>query len=803
MKEIRVASAKNHAAKFNFPFAPIAVFILSIVLAQTQLFPFTYPLGIAFVSAVSSLKSLLPIFLGSVVGSLFIPSFGGYYSLLLALTFAARVALNLYLDKSKITTALTAGTTDDKPKSTMSLVKNASLDENIRLRMMLSSAAALVSGIWNTVLGDFSYYYLFGAVFSTLTTPLVTYLAYSATEKRLRSSVVGEIGVFFIMGVTAYSLSHTVNAPLDCGIAFSAIMTILITAKFGAYRGITTAVSCGMAISPSVIPNLAIAAATTAFVGKTSTPLSLSIITAATSAYSVLTNGLNGFVEFFPPIVSACLLTAPVLGMKINVISDKLFGASLVKNLAVTEVAQRSGEEYRGRVSSFAGSLVRSSAVMNGVAEKLRRPRDTELDEIVEDTVSRYCGLCKNREKCTARNEIRHGMSEKLRSVGEVGAGDVSAKTASFCYNVGRMIDDINSVVSLRVRGMREGDFLTVAAEDMAAVGELLCTMDKSLCDEFRENREESARLAKLLSYNNFHATGVKVYGDRHRRVYIGDIDLSSTRLGGDDIRRLITEILGGEFTQPEFSLDGAVLSMRIESARQLKTRSGTYTMSAGGIERYCHKMAKEAVCERTITISDEPPETVSGDSIVTFESMGRQYMVISDGMGSGREAAVMSGMAVTLLREYIEGGAELESALKLLNRILRDVGRECSATMDICEVDLYTGEARFIKSGAAPSFVLRGGSIYRLQSKTVPIGIIRALDAEMIKFDIERGDTIVMLSDGAARSYDEVPWLLDMMVTDDVILHGGEREAAMAIVSEAAVRGSRDDITCGVMRVG
>lgn len=175
---------------------------------------------------------------------------------------------------------------------------------------------------------------------------------------------------------------------------------------------------------------------------------------------------------------------------------------------------------------------------------------------------------------------------------------------------------------------------------------------------------------------------------------------------------------------------------------------------------------------------------------------------MLSDGMGSGREASVASGMSVKLLREYIEGGAELEGALKLVNRILRSAGRECSATIDICEIDLYTSEARFIKSGAAPSFVLRNGSIYRLQSKTVPIGIIRALDAEAIKFDIEQGDTVVMLSDGVARSYDEVPWLLDMMTSDETVLRGDEKLAAMTIVSEAAVRGSRDDITCGIMRV-
>ena len=411
-------------------------------------------------------------------------------------------------------------------------------------------------------------------------------------------------------------------------------------------------------------------------------------------------------------------------------------------------------------------------------------------------------------------------MTKKISAVGEVGAGDVPAKVATVCYNIGRIIDEINGSIAQKVNGMREGDFLTVAAEDMAAVGELLCRMDKSLAEEFRENRELTAKLNRLLAYNNFHASGVKVIGERRKRVYVGDIELSSTRMGGDDIQKLISGILGGKFSCPEFSLDGAVLSMRLESEKRVRTVSGTYTIAASSVQAYCDaknginnaciKKSCGADCyddTPSIVINDEPTtpiptEDVSGDTIEVFEAYGRQYMMLSDGMGSGREASVASGMSVKLLREYIEGGADLESALKLVNRILRSAGRECSATIDICEIDLYTSEARFIKSGAAPSFVLRNGSIYRLQSKTVPIGIIRALDAEAIKFDIEQGDTVVMLSDGVARSYDEVPWLLDMMTSDDTVLHGDEKLAAMTIVSEAAVRGSRDDITCGIMRV-
>ena len=68
--------------------------------------------------------------------------------------------------------------------------------ENVRVRMTVSAAAALIGGAWSVVLGGYGYYDLFGAVFSLLITPVVTYLFYAASERSMKASVMCEIGVF-------------------------------------------------------------------------------------------------------------------------------------------------------------------------------------------------------------------------------------------------------------------------------------------------------------------------------------------------------------------------------------------------------------------------------------------------------------------------------------------------------------------------------------------------------------------------------------------------------------------------------
>ena len=843
---VRESKKKNPAAVRIVKRVVMTAFLLiaSVVLAAAPLFPGAYPFGIALTAAAPTVSTALTAFVGGVVGSSLIPTVGGQYALLLTLTIATRAVLSLYLANDRLSDVFgksrnnIRGEPKNKMGTMLRFMPNTSeigeklhslglFRENVRVRMTVSAAAALIGGAWSVVLGGYGYYDLFGAVFSLLITPVVTYLFYAATERSMKASVMCEIGVLCMMSALAYAF-HTVpsNKLVDLGAIFGYAAVMLVTAKFGIYRGIAAAVACGIAVSLQSVPCYAAVTLMTAALSKFSLPLSLCSSAASASAVGILLGGMNGFLAAFPPVVVSCALSAPLIRLKDELIPDRLFGSEIKSRAGTSEgeAVRASAEEYKKRVKDFSGSLITSAAVMNGIASKLRKVRPDEIHDVVEGTFSRYCGLCKNRDKCADKvSALVSDMTRKISAVGEVGAGDVPAKVATVCYNIGRIIDEINGSIAQKVNGIREGDFLTVAAEDMAAVGELLCRMDKSLAEEFRENRELTAKLNRLLAYNNFHASGVKVIGERRKRVYVGDIELSSTRMGGDDIQKLISGILGGKFSCPEFSLDGAVLSMRLESEKRVRAVSGTYTIAASSVQAYCNakngvnaciKKSCGADCYDTpsIVINDEPTinvpttpiptEEVSGDTIEVFEAYGRQYMMLSDGMGSGREASVASGMSVKLLREYIEGGADLESALKLVNRILRSAGRECSATIDICEIDLYTSEARFIKSGAAPSFVLRNGSIYRLQSKTVPIGIIRALDAEAIKFDIEQGDTVVMLSDGVARSYDEVPWLLDMMTSDETVLRGDEKLAAMTIVSEAAVRGSRDDITCGIMRV-
>lgn len=846
--------------------AVLLSFTLALITASTAAFPGVYPFGIALVSAASGVVAVLSTMAGALVGSAGIPSVGGVHALLLTALTMTRLLLSKWVMDNGFKETRKEKQEDAKKPATRakaffehmrespgeairSVLSEKTggimLRENIRIRLALSACAALIAGAWSVVVGGYGYYDLFGAVFSLLITPVVTYLFYAAKERRMRYSPLREIAVYFTAAVITLSLrsgSHggldglhdailngAAGAVFDMGVLFAFVAAILVSTEFGVHRGALLGLACGLVMQPAYAPGYAIAAVVAGSFAGVSTPFAVLGGGTLASAWAIYVAGFSGMTEVFPPIVVACAALIPAYHYGIIRLPDSLFGAELYGERAIRQnthavMAEVAAGRIKQRLNALSDGMLSLSAVLSGMADRLIKPGRAEYEEITESAFEKYCRTCRNRDKCHEAKKPKtepliRSMTEELLRDGVVTAGVVPHALASSCWNMGRILDEINLSVGKKIAEGKRGDKLSVSAADYGLAGELMRQAARSEAAEGEVDEKLSAKLRRVLSYHNFGAAAVTAYGERKKHIFVRDVDLTATRMGGEDIRKLFESMVGVPLSTPEFQLDGAVLSMRMEAVSKYGCTSGMYCCAASQVQKYWREVRNcgansqdlpdETEMEETIhawkpqiSITDSEPDGICGDGILSFEMEGKYYMLLSDGMGSGKEAALTSGIVVSMLERLIRAGAELETALKMMNQIVRTTERECSATVDIAEIDLMTGEARFIKSGAAPSFILRNGSIFRLQSKTVPIGIIRALDAEMIRFTVEDGDTVVMLSDGVARSYDEVPWLLDLMTDDETVLHGDERNAAVTIVSEAALRGAKDDMTAGIIRI-
>ena len=876
------------------------IFVFALVTASCRFFFDTYPFGLSVISAVSGVFAAASAAVGAVVGSLIgSRDYGVHMALLSVLLFGARIGVSWWLKQAEGNeihvrgqptprlgsgkesdsaikthrsggppqnelTALLPSASDTGQWTTMVIngiadkLRNADrrfLRENIVVRMAMGALSAMFMGVLSAAEGGFSYYSLFGAVFSVLISPVLIFLIYGATERHMRLSKVREAGIYVMAASFTYALSAISPSNFDFGYCFAFAVSLAAATSSGSVRGVVTGLLCGIFLEPLYAPLFALSAGVCGLLYGISSQLAVMSALSCGVAWGIYVAGFDALSAIVPPLALSSAVLLPLYHFNLVRLPKSLFGLQInfreSERGTLAEVMHRNTSRH---LTELSGSMRSISGVVYGLAGRLTKPTRCELRELCEDAFERYCGKCHlyptcygaGYEKTTA---LIARITEELAAAGTASASVIPRDFTKKCCSMGRILDEVNFQSARRYAALASEDKLSVVAGDYEMMGELLGECLNYDKNEMEEDKELTTKLTRLLAYHDFRAGSVTAYGMRHKRIFVNDIDLSGVRMGADDMRRLFEGICGFPLSQPEFEIDGAVLSMRIQSVCRFEAECGRASLALADAGRYrsgtkftseetenagkedikevaegeeIEDKNKKAVSPET-SAEGEPPcasaETVveeeikvevtdslsfepCGDAITAFEADGRYYMLISDGMGSGREAALTSSVAAMFLERMLTSGASMETSLKMLNKLIRAGERECSATIDLAQIDLNTGEARFVKSGAAPSFIIRDGSIYRLQSKTVPIGIIRALDAEMIKFDVEEGDIIVMLSDGVARSFEECPWLLDMLSSDPDILEGSPRSAAEKIVRSAAVRGSADDITAGVIRI-
>lgn len=213
---------------------------------------------------------------------------------------------------------------------------------------------------------------------------------------------------------------------------------------------------------------------------------------------------------------------------------------------------------------------------------------------------------------------------------------------------------------------------------------------------------------------------------------------------------------------------------------RQYRRRLETERQRTRGQYAQLSEMVAEALaCERKeVSVGREIPYDVAlgaeakegqrmcGDSVTYFKGGGMLHLLLSDGMGSGREAQRESQLALRLTEQFLTAGIEPESALRTLNAALnlRSDENGSFTTIDLLSVDLGSREAALCKYGAAPTYIKRGGMVRRLTGSALPAGLQEpGSSVPPIRFPLEENSFILMVSDGVADSGDDA-WLQDLL---------------------------------------
>ncbi len=656
-------------------------------------------------------------------------------------------------------------------------------NEPLLLRVGLSAAAGFAAGTVRIIGGGFLYYDIFGTVFETVCAPAAVYLFNCTLDQSRRFTLLCDAGIAALLFASVYSLQrfHIFGFSLAVIAAFA--VTLYVSREGGILKGGITGLICGIACTPAFAPIYALAGIAAGMFWNISAAVAVIAATITGIAFGVYLDGFTALRTFAPDIIASAVIFLPFvqLGLlpKTTILSHPIELPDRAANAAA--IAERQRKRTVIKLEALSSAFCSLSEVFYTLSDRLRRPGIYDVRQTINRVFSGRCtgcsmnSLCWNREYSSTL-DVCDKLSRQLQHKGHVTREDIPSFMLERCRNVDHILAELNLIYSELLEKSVKSDKTEIFAMDYEAMAKLLEEAAAENEIEFELDDELSERVREAVKHMNFAASSIAVYGERKKCVIAGGVDLARVRLSAEDLHTAFENLCGTPMTYPQFSIDNDYITMTLTATRRLGTETA-----------FASDRKKE--------------EKINGDNIITFENREDYfYTLLSDGMGSGHEAALTSRICGIFLEKMLSAGNGKAVTLEMLNNFIRNKNMECFATVDLLEIDLLSGKAGFIKSGAAPSYIMRDGSLFKISSNTLPVGITREITAEEIKFELESGDVIIIVSDGIAQSFEDGIWLTEL-----VCLEWDDNLDLMArrILSEAKQNNKRsDDMTVGLIRV-
>ena len=456
-----------------------------------------------------------------------------------------------------------------------------------------------------------------------------------------------------------------------------------------------------------------------------------------------------------------------------------------------TQLAARSSMEddtlrrlLSQRIGRISASLKEISDTTRQVAQRLEQKREKGALTLMEEAVQKSCARCGLNGFCWGQGYERTNAAfeevlTRLRAGETVQAEQIQELFPRGCRKAELVIKNLTELLAAHTgresAGRRAAQVRSVVTDQFDGMAALLDGLRGQVRTAGRQDSQLQQKLFDYLCGQGVQPESVSCFEQDGRLVAQVEAPAQKEpRLRQPELLLDLEELCGVPLEPP-------VLETEESRVQAVFLEKAAYTLEFGFAQ---------------IPLAGEK---VSGDTYKTVADLeGRMHIILSDGMGSGRAAAVDSTMATALLAKMLRAGVGFDAALKLLNcALVLKSPEESLATVDIASVNLYTGQADFYKAGAAPSFLLKGRKAGYIQSTSLPAGILEGIAFEHAAAALKEGDLLVLVSDGVvATGMDWVLSELEHLETDDPQAVA-ERIAQNASMRRQGRRG--DDVTAVV----
>lgn len=408
---------------------------------------------------------------------------------------------------------------------------------------------------------------------------------------------------------------------------------------------------------------------------------------------------------------------------------------------------------------------------------------DEDISKVFDRAADNVCARCKRKNECWNTNymdtlAVFNDVTPAIKSRGLLLKSDIAPRFTEKCSRTDELVGAING--ELRGQMYRRQFRLKMQENRSAAynqyfdLAEILQDVSEELLNSYGPDVLSQRRLLRFLGSIDVEAD-VSVFRDRCGRLHI---IIESTRLG-----QLIRE---------KGYLDRISAAVGVRLCRPVSE-------DKGGEGRIVLLEAEPLCASVGIASMKKQGESVSGDRGTYFKTdQGKLCIILSDGMGSGENAAQESVAVVRILERFLRSGVDPAVSMKMLNSMmLLKNGEDWGfATVDLMVIDLFTGETCFYKYGAAPSYVRTGRTVRRVRSENLAAGLsIGDGDGmpDMVKMRLKPGSFALVASDGVIAETNDA-WMRELLTAFDG--SDAKKLARHALQSAYTRYGAGDDMT-------
>ncbi|WP_405697428.1 PP2C family protein-serine/threonine phosphatase [Streptomyces sp. NBC_01185] len=146
-----------------------------------------------------------------------------------------------------------------------------------------------------------------------------------------------------------------------------------------------------------------------------------------------------------------------------------------------------------------------------------------------------------------------------------------------------------------------------------------------------------------------------------------------------------------------------------------------------------------------------EPAYAIFGDNFDWSVSAHHLTLTVTNGMGKGMEAALLTNLVVNALRNARRAGLDLTGQASLADQAVYAQHRGALyASVLLLRFDLATGEMEAVDAGSPRMWRLRGGGVEAVDfDAQLPLGMFEETEYVAERLRVEPGDRLLIGSDG------------------------------------------------------